>query len=162
MLKYFITMIQRIQSIFLFLAFGSALAVFFFPIASLLGEFYYVKLNVLEVTEQYQYDVEWPNTLPLAAVMGITGFLSFVTIFIYKNRLAQMRLIRFGVLLNIVFLALVFFYYVPELEAMIDTTADYVTEPGIYLSILPLVFLVLALRFIRKDEKLIRAADRLR
>lgn len=155
-------MIQRIQSIFLFLAFASALAVFFFPIASLLGEFYYVKLTVFEVVEQAQYDMVWPNTLPLAAVMGLTGLLSFVVIFIYKNRTAQMRLIRFAMLLNIVFLALIFFYYIPELESIIDTTADYVTEVGIYLSIVPLIFLVLALRYIRKDQKLIRAADRLR
>lgn len=155
-------MIQRIQSLFLFLAFASAIAVFFFPLASLLGEFYYVKLTVLEVAEQAQYDMEWPNTIPLAAVMGLTGLLPFFTIFIYKNRTAQMRLIRFSILLNIVFLALIFFYYVPELEAIIDTTADYVNEIGIYLSIVPLIFMVLALRFIRKDEKLVRAADRLR
>lgn len=144
------------------MAFASSIAVFFFPLASLLGEFYYVKLTVLEVAEQAQYDMEWPNTLPLAAVMGLTGLLAFFTIFIYKNRNAQMRLIRFSVLLNIVFLALIFFYYVPELETMIETTADYVSEIGIYLSIVPLIFLILALRFIRKDEKLIRAADRLR
>ena len=155
-------MIQRIQSLFLFLAFASAIAVFFFPLASLLGEFYYVKLNVLEVAEQAQYDMEWPNTIPLAAVMGLTGLLAFFTIFIFKNRTAQMRLIRFSIFLNIVFIALIFFYYVPELEAIVETTADYVTEIGIYLSIVPLIFLVLALRFIRKDEKLIRAADRLR
>ena len=155
-------MIQRIQSIFLILAFASAVAVFFFPLASFLGQYHYVKLTVLEVAEQHQYDVEWPNTLPLAAVLGLTGLLSFVTIFIYKNRIAQMRLIRFAVLLNIVFLALIFFYYVPELERIINTTADYISEPGIFLSIVPLIFLVLALRFIRKDEKLIRAADRLR
>ena len=155
-------MIQRIQSLFLFLAFGSAIAVFFFPLASLLGEFYYVKLTVLEVAEQAQYGMQWPNSLPLAAVMGLTGLLSFITIFIYKNRTAQMRLIRFSILLNVVFLALIFFYYVPELESMVETTADYVSEIGIYLSIIPLIFLVLALRFIRKDEKLVRAADRLR
>ena len=155
-------MIQRIQSVFLILAFASAVAVFFFPLASFLGKYHYVKLTVLEVAEQHQYDVEWPNTLPLAAVLGLTGLLSFVTIFIYKNRVAQMRLIRFSVLLNIVFLALIFFYYVPELESIINTTADYISEPGIFLSIVPLIFLVLALRFIRKDEKLVRAADRLR
>lgn len=155
-------MIQRIQSLFLFMAFGSAIAVFFFPLASLLGEFYYVKLTVLGVAEQAQYGMQWPNTLPLAAVMGLTGLLSFFTIFIFKNRTAQMRLIRFSILLNVVFLALIFFYYVPELESIVETTADYVSEIGIYLSIIPLIFLVLALRFIRKDEKLVRAADRLR
>jgi len=59
-------------------------------------------------------------------------------------------------------MALIFFYYVPELEAITETNADYISEPGIYLSIVSVIFLILANRFIRKDEKLIRSADRLR
>ena len=54
-----------------------------------------------------------------------------------------MRLIRFNMLLNIVYLALVFFYYVPEIEVITVTNADYINEAGIYLSIVPLIFLLL-------------------
>ena len=155
-------MIQRIQSVFLLLAFAASLACFFFPIASFWGDMYVVKLGLLGVEEEFPYDEEWPNTVLLPAVMGLVGFLSFITIFLYKRRHVQMRLIRFNMLLNIVYLALIFFYYVPEMEVITVSNADYIHEAGIYLSIVPLIFLVLALRFIRRDEKLVRAADRLR
>ena len=155
-------MIQRIQSLFLFLVFVSGLATFFFPIASFWGSMYVIKLSALGVEEQFQYDAEWPNTILLPVVMGLISFLAFVTIFLYKRRMVQVRLIRFNLLLNIVYLGLIFFYYVPELEALTQTNADYISEPGIYLPIASVIFLILANRFIMKDEKLIRSADRLR
>jgi hypothetical protein len=117
---------------------------------------------VLGIEEEFPYDEAWPNTILLPVVMGLVGLISFVTIFLYKRRPVQMKLIRFNMLLNIVYLALIFFYFVPELEILTVTNADYINEAGIYLSIVPLIFLLLALRFIRRDEKLIRAADRLR
>ncbi len=155
-------MIQRIQSLFLFLVFAGSLAAFFFPIASFWGDLYVVKLGALGIEEQFPYEAVWPNTILLTAILGLIGFLAFVTIFLYKQRLVQKRLIRFDLLLTIIYLALIFFYYVPELETLTDTSADYINEPGIYISIVSIVFLILALRFVGKDEKLIRAADRLR
>ncbi len=155
-------MIQRIQSLFLFLVFVSGLATFFFPIASFWGNMYVIKLSALGVEEQFQYGAEWPNTILLPVVLGLISFLAFVTIFLYKRRMVQVRLIRFNLLLNIVYLGLIFFYYVPELEAITQTNADYISEPGIYLPIASVIFLILANRFIMKDEKLIRSADRLR
>jgi hypothetical protein len=146
----------------LFFAFAASLACFFFPIASFWGDMYVIKLGVLGIEEEFPYDEAWPNTILLPVVMGLVGLISFITIFIYKRRPVQMKLIRFNMLLNIVYLALIFFYFVPELEVLTVTNADYINEAGIYLSIVPLIFLVLALRFIRRDEKLVRAADRLR
>ncbi len=123
---------------------------------------YVIKLSALGVEEQFQYGAEWPNTILLPVVLGLISFLAFVTIFLYKRRMVQVRLIRFNLLLNIVYLGLIFFYYVPELEAITQTNADYISEPGIYLPIASVIFLILANRFIMKDEKLIRSADRLR
>jgi len=155
-------MIQRIQSLFLFIVFATSLAAFFFPIASFWGDLYVVKLGVLGVEEPIKYGVLWPDTLYLTIVLGLVSVMAFVTIFLYKRRKVQIKLIRFNLLLNIVYLALIFFYYVPELESLTMTDADYIREPGIYLPIVSVVFLVLANRFIMKDEKLIRSADRLR
>ena len=155
-------MIQRIQSLFLFIVFATSLAAFFFPIASFWGDLYVVKLGVLGVEEPIKYGVLWPDTLYLTIVLDLVSVMAFVTIFLYKRRKVQIKLIRFNLLLNIVYLALIFFYYVPELESLTMTDADYIREPGIYLPIVSVVFLVLANRFIMKDEKLIRSADRLR
>ncbi|MEN8225853.1 MAG: DUF4293 family protein, partial [Bacteroidota bacterium] len=111
-------MIQRIQSLFLFLVFLVNLAAFFFPIANFWSQIYTIELGVLGVKEYAAYDMEWPNTILLPIVLGLTGLIAFVTIFLYKRRRVQVRLIRFDLLLNIIYLALIFFYYVPELEAI--------------------------------------------
>lgn len=155
-------MIQRIQTLFLFIVFALSVAAFFFPLASFWGQFYSVKLSVLGVEEFTTYDVTWPDTIFLIAMLGLIGLLSFVTIFLYKRRMVQVRLIRFNLLLNVVYLALIFFYYVPEMETITEVSADYISEPGIYLSLVSVLFLVMANRFINKDEKLVRSADRLR
>jgi amino acid permease len=156
-------MIQRIQTLFLFLVFATSLAAFFFPIANFLSSpVYTIELGVFGIKEFADYDMTWPNTILLPVVLGLTGLIAFITIFLYKRRKAQVRLIRFDLLLNIIYLALIFFYYVPELETLTQTNADYISEPGIYLPIVSVVFLILASRFIKKDEKLIRSADRLR
>lgn len=155
-------MIQRIQTLFLFLAFVSSLATFFFPLASFWSNIYTVKLWVLEVREYTYYDIAWPDTIYLIIALGLITLISFLTIFLYRRRMLQIRMIRFNILLTIIFLALVFFYYVPALETLTQAGADYVGEPGIYLSITSILFLVLSSRFIMKDEKLIRSADRLR
>ena len=156
-------MIQRIQSLFLFIVFATSLAAFFYPIANFLSSpLYTIELGVFGIKEFADYGMEWPNTILLPVVLGLTGFIAFITIFLYKRRRVQVRLIRFDLLLNIIYLALIFFYYVPELENITQTNADYISEPGIYLPIVSVVFLILANRFIAKDEKLIRSADRLR
>jgi len=94
--------------------------------------------------------------------MGLIALIAFMTIFIYKNRIAQIRILRFGVLLNVIYLALLFFLYVPDIEEVTGVTADYITQAGIYFPIAILLLFLLASRFIMKDEKLIRSADRIR
>lgn len=156
-------MIQRIQTLFLLIVFAASLAAFFFPIANFFSSpVYTIDLGVFGIKEYTEYGMVWPNTILLPVVLGLTGIIAFATIFLYKRRKMQVRLIRFDLLLNIIYLGLIFFYYVPELETLTQTNADYIREPGIYLPIVSVVFLILAYRFIMKDEKLIRSADRLR
>ena len=156
-------MIQRIQTFFLFIVFGLNLAIFFFPIASFLDSpVYTVDFGVLGVREYTHYHADWPDTIYLAVITGLICLLSFITVFMYKRRRMQIRFIRFMILLSIIFLALIFFFYVPNLESLTQTSADYINQPGIYLSIASVLFLILASRFIMKDEKLIRSANRLR
>lgn len=155
-------MIQRIQTLFLFAAFAVGVAAFFFPIASFLTDKGYIDLCVLGVVNDTTFNLELPDTLYLMIVLGLSTVMAFFTIFLYKKRMLQVKLIRFAILLNIVYLALIFFMYAPDLEAITGASADYVKQPGIYLVIVSVVSLLLASRYIMKDEKLIRSADRLR
>jgi hypothetical protein len=155
-------MIQRIQTLFLFIVFAAGIAAFFLPIASFLTEKGYVNLMVLGIINDTTFAYELPDTLYLMIVLGLSTLIAFVTIFFYKRRMLQVKLIRFGILLNIIYLALIFFMYAPDMEEAIGVGADYLQQPGVYLIIVSVVFLLLASRFIIKDEKLIRSADRLR
>jgi len=84
---------------------------------------------------------------------------SFITIFIFKNRKLQMKITEglIGlIIIMIIVLAVCSFYMIRNYNA--------VFSPGIDL-ILPVLMLIcafLAYRGIRKDEELVRSFDRLR
>lgn len=157
-------MIQRIQSLYLFLAFVACVLTFFFPLASFwAGEgssyrFYITGLETLVPDDNTSHT----NSIPLIAINVIIGLMAIIILFLYKNRLLQMKMLRFNIMLNIVLILLIFFFYVPAIERATNVEADYTSEIGIYFPLICLVFLYLANRYIRKDEKLVRSADRLR
>ena len=72
-----------------------------------------------------------------------------------------MKLVRLGIVLVLVEIALIFFYYANILAKVSSTVPDF-NHAGIYLLLVSLVMFVLANRGIMKDDKLVRAADRLR
>ncbi len=158
-------MLQRIQTVFLLLAAAATICVFFFPLASFLSEFAYYKLYIYEFRSMTPDTVpvfSYLFTLPLVLLNAVAGLMSLITIFLYKKRVMQMRLLRLAIFLLLVFVALIFFYYAPTIEKEINAIPDYKSDYGIYLPFIALIFMILADKFIRKDEKLIRSADRLR
>lgn len=154
-------MIQRIQSVFLFLAAITSALMFLFPIAWFKD--FTVKLYVTHIqnfvpgSELIFSDFK---LLPLSILAAIAVVLPFLIIFMYKNLTGQLRLIRLSILFNLVLIGLVFFYYVAQIQFVTASEAAY--DKGIFLPLIALVFLFLALRGVRKDIKLIRSADRLR
>jgi magnesium-transporting ATPase (P-type) len=156
-------MIQRIQSLFLFLSFIACILCFIFPIATFWSEEGSYEMFITGLNPLFPGEASFSiNTLPLSLIAGITAILSLLTIFLYKKRMLQMKIIRFGIMLCIVLVLLILFFYVPEIEELTKVEADYLSETGIYFPLAALILLLLANRFIRKDEKMIRAADRLR
>jgi hypothetical protein len=102
------------------------------------------------------------TTFPLLLLNIFVAALSIFCIFQYKNRVRQAKLVRLSILLEIVLIAMVFFVYAGIIEKNLHTTPEYMEEAGIYFPLISLIFLILAYRFIIKDEKLVRSADRLR
>ncbi len=74
--------------------------------------------------------------------------------------MVQLKLIRFGLFLNIALIAAIFFFYTNQISKAVLDDPDY--KFGIYLPIITLLFIILAMRGVQKDIKLIRSADRLR
>lgn len=156
-------MIQRKQSVFLFLAIVFLSGLAFLPLATFLGDKNSLVLYVYQLVSMvpdFPPPFESIFLLPLLSLVVIPGFLIFVTIFMFKNRKRQMMMIRLSIFLLVVEIGLFFLYYVNSLE---EATGGLITpELGIYLIPVALLFLFLALRGVIADERLIRSSERLR
>ena len=133
-------MIQRIQSIWLLLASAAAFSVLRLP-------FYYTPTPFeLEINGSAQY-----TTL---ISLAFSACLSFITIFLYGNRMLQLKV----VIINFLLSALIgFFIY----KVVIANPGGGFTLPSIALFIIP-IFQIAAMIRIYKDEKMVKEADRLR
>jgi hypothetical protein len=158
-------MIQRIQSVFLFLAFLATIALFFYPMAGVYSDLVAYKFYVYELKNMVPGEASlftFMTTFPLLLLNILVGALSVICIFLYKNRIRQAKLVRLAILLEIVLIALVFFVYAGIIEKNLFASPEYLEEAGVYFPLISLIFLILSYRFIVKDEKLVRSADRLR
>jgi glucan phosphoethanolaminetransferase (alkaline phosphatase superfamily) len=100
--------------------------------------------------------------LPIILVVILTAILIVYTIFQYKNRPLQIKLSNVGVLACIALILAIFFLYIPMIEKKIGIIPDYRKSFGIYMPLVSLVFMVMANRAIKRDENLVKSADRLR
>lgn len=158
-------MIQRIQTIYLFVAFTALVAIYFFPLADFTSEFVYYKMyltNVKNFGSENTIDFNERIVLPVAIFNGMLALTAAISIFLYKNRRYQSKIVKLGILMNVILVALIFFVFVPLVSRSLKATADYSQYIGIYFTLISLLMLILANRNIVKDEKLVRAADRLR
>jgi glucan phosphoethanolaminetransferase (alkaline phosphatase superfamily) len=158
-------MIQRIQTLYLSLAFIAIALLFAFPLAQFFSETgtYMFSITGLKnlvpgEPEAFNYKV----FLPLIVLSAGIALLALITIFQYKKRLLQIKLTSGGVFASIALIMGIFFLYIPMIEKKINIVPNYLDSIGIYLPLVALVFFVMANRAIKRDEKLVRSADRLR
>lgn len=151
-------MIQRIQSIYLFLVGVLCIVALCLPVGhfSLHGvrlvDFYNLRLVMVEGAYSYMC---WP----MAVVLLLVAVSAFLAIFLFKKRMLQVRLTVFsGILLVCYYILMVgyTFYIKGELEAQFSIST------WLCLPLVSLVLDYLAFRAIMKDELLIRSLDRLR
>jgi hypothetical protein len=158
-------MIQRIQTIYLFLAASCSVALFFFPVASFLSDFTYQKLYItglINMAPGSPAAMATSLVLPLAVVGALMAVLALAGILTYKKRTLQLRLVMFGILFTVMMIAGIFFLYVPLIQKKLSVIPDYSGGIGIYFPLIALVLFILANRAIRRDEKLVKSLDRLR
>lgn len=154
-------MIQRIQSVWLLIAtiFGAGLFMF-----NLFNISYVDPGTGAEITKgikimSYSYVLGY--VMVLLAI--IVTALPFITIFLFKHRKRQVNFAVLAIVLNIGFVAISLTFFKDDVLAKYNMPSQS-TSFGIA-SLLPvaaIVFLAMAISGIRKDEKLVRAADRLR
>ena len=98
------------------------------------------------------------NELVVAIPLALAAVLVLAAIFQFKKRQLQFVLNRLAILLNFVLLGVFVF------RALSISGETLVSEKGIalFVPIISIVFLALANKAIRRDEELVKSADRLR
>jgi hypothetical protein len=145
-------MIQRIQSIFLLLASASFGGTFALPFADSSAPV----ANTVFADSLYSVF----DSMPLMIGFGLAALLALVAIFLFNNRKLQKNVASVAVLLALGAAGFAFGHYMQEADQLAGITID--DEPGIFLPAVGLILAVMAVRFINKDERLVRSADRLR
>ncbi len=158
-----IIMIQRIQTLYLFIASIAITLMFFFPIAGYYGNLHAFQFSILGMRDMAP-DAELLFTqyftLPLVFLVVCILIFNITIIFLFKNRVKQLKLIKIDILLNTVLIIGIFLLYSRVIQSTIDVNESFKTAG--FFPIISLVFLVLSYRSVKKDENLVRSADRLR
>jgi len=155
-------MIQRVQSIYLLLAGLAIFALFLFPLAH--GVYINTIPSTIKITGVYQdaggREAHMQTFTALIAATAVVGILPLILIFLYKNRKQQITLCYLYILVIIGFS----FWMVQTIKSVTGgltlTTSNF--GIGALLSSISIVFVLVAVKSIRNDEKLIKSADRLR
>lgn len=155
-------MLQRIQTIWLFFATAAIFSLFLFPIIQVLDVNGAAK--VMKVTGLYEHTggqvVQNQAFLLLTVATVILALIPFVAIFLYRNRPKQI-LVCYAAIVAIVAYCFWLAQTAKQVFAGIALKIDNYGI-GILLPSLAILFMMLAIKGIRKDEKLIKSADRLR
>lgn len=169
-------MIQRIQTIYLFLAFVCIVLCIFFPLFSV-----QVSTDFAQSTAEFGAYGFVTDGLPGAELGAIEMpvyivfiFLALFTlaaIFLYKKRKRQLMVTRLSMIFHFLAAAGVYaFYYIgrsflaENIELPDDQTATVklAMMPGFYFLVSTIPLLLLAIRGIKRDEMLVKSLDRLR
>ena len=138
-------MIQRIQSIFLLLSAGVLGSNFVFPFASSSNKDQIHFEDGLFTVQDNPY---------LLGLVITSALITFIIIFLYKNRQLQLKLSLLSFLLLGACMGLLF--------STLPKFIDYSLGLGVYTPVIALVLTILAYVFIKKDDKLVKSMDRLR
>ena len=154
-------MIQRIQTIYLLLAEMLVGILFFVPFAEIAGK----EGNIYSFDIKGIYMEGIPKTeiiyssLPLIILWAVSLILILSTIFLYKNRILQMRLSTINIFILLGFCGLIFYYVWSSANILsgVFSLTVYLVFP-----IIAAILIYLAIRAIAKDELLVRSIDRIR
>lgn len=156
-------MIQRIQTLFLFLSIMACALLFFFPIAvyhnPLHGTYKLFATHMIYVDAQAV--MNFLATSPMLILLIGSMLLSLVAIFTFKKRKLQLLFVNLNILFTIALVALIFLFYADHFfrdNVQVQPTYQF----GGFAPLISLVFLILSFRAIRKDEALLKSSERLR
>ena len=145
-------MIQRIQTVYLLIVAGLLITAMCMPIGyfiDTMGEHPFKALG-LEINDAFQ------STWGLFGILMLSTIVAVATIFLYKNRMLQIRMTIFNSLLLVG-------YYIAALAFYLKNDANmFRVGWALCLPLISIILNILAVRAIGRDEVMVKAADRLR
>lgn len=149
-------MIQRIQTVYLFIAAVLTVTAMLLPTG-----YFHAGTDVTTLTS---FSTIAPNgtadytSCPMFLLLLVSAIFSLVAIFQYKKRKLQIRLSMAGIVVLIG-------YYAVEavmVLSILDGYGNFTPSGSVCLPLLSIILNGLAVRAIRKDEKLVRSYDTIR
>ena len=147
-------MIQRIQTVYLLISALLVGLLFLLPFAEIVKDGAVYLFNFKGIVLD---GVLKENGASLSILIGIIMALHGVAVLSYKNRIRQMRLTVFAVLLMLGLVGMFFYFTYYSFSG-----AQVSFKIGILFPVIAIILDYLAIRAIGKDEALIRSIDRIR
>ncbi len=155
-------MIQRAQSVYLFLVVILMSLLLIFPMASftaandLLYKFFSLGLKKIVAGESQMV----VTALPLFILIIAIACISFYNIFLFQKRTIQMRLCVYNILLLIGLIVLIFFYYHYFQKSFNFTSHTF--KIAVVYPVISIILSIMAFSGIRRDELIVKTYERLR
>jgi hypothetical protein len=153
-------MIQRIQTLYLLVSLGLILLVFFLPVSELISG----NNQLVTFRATGFYDEDTGNlilaTIPVIIIISVIICFYIISIFLYKRRMIQLRLCILNIILLTGLIGLFcfhLFFYLKTVQGV-----DFKIGISFIIPVIAIILTYLAFRGIRKDEYLVRLADRIR
>ena len=154
-------MIQRIQTVYLLIAEMLIGALFFVPFADIAakdGSIYRFDIKGIYLEGIQKSEIIY-SSLPLVILWAVSLILILATIFLFKNRILQMRLSTINIFILLGIDGLIYYYVwsIAKVLLGVYSLTIYLVFP-----VIAAILIYLAIRAISKDELLVRSINRIR
>jgi glucan phosphoethanolaminetransferase (alkaline phosphatase superfamily) len=157
-------MIQRIQTLLLIVVVLLSVAFSYLPIFEFVGyESTYI-MNAYKTFLNVNENEVISKNMGVGVLQGLVMLVSIIVIFLFKKRQLQMKLLKLNLLLITLEIVAIVVYTDLAKEAIGSDPNDILMglRIGAIIPVLCFILVYASIYFIKKDEALVRAADRLR
>lgn len=151
-------MIQRKQSVYLLVAVIVLICALCLPLGYFVGADQ-VDVLAFKPLGVIQADGSLLSTWGVFSLLLLSAVVSFCTIFLFRNRRLQMRMIVFNVVLLVAYF-FVLLLFISTLKS--DLNSSFQLNWALCLPVVAIILNWLAFGAIRQDDQLVKAADRIR
>lgn len=152
-------MIQRIQTVYLLLAVIALIICMCMPMGTFIIPEMSAVMEFMNLGVKINGEIQDVSPWGMFAILCLSSVIGLATIFLFKNRMLQIRMTVFSSILLIGYY-ITFIVFAITLKNRFD--AQYQVGWAVCLPLVAIILNYLAIRAIGKDEVMVKAADRLR